>query len=140
MTRILASLALVLGLAGCDVGEFPIEGAEPDGGGGGTLPLAFNGSISQDVQLCVACHGPALQEGGYRVDTYAGIVGLGGDAIANVIPGDINSLLITEMDPLLAPRIEHTAYATDIRKQLYVDWITAGAPENPVGGVIDAGI
>ena len=118
MIRALAILALALPLAGGG-----------DGGGGGQ-PLTFNGQISMDVAACVGCHGAGLQEGGYRVDTYAEIVGAGADAIPNVDPANVlASELIIEVDPNQAPRAEHAAFANATRVQLYTDWITAGAPE-----------
>lgn len=138
------SLTLVVGLGACDVGTF---GEEPDGGGGGgELPLSFNGpngeiaggQIGQDMAACLGCHGAGLQEGNYRVDTYAGITGIGSAEPANVIAGDINSLLLAEMtNPVIAP-VEHGGLATPARVQLLTAWINAGAPENAPLAVADA--
>ena len=128
----LTVMALALGLVvGCDVGTFG-EGNGGGGvdGGGGVAPLTFNGQISQDAASCLGCHGAGLQEGGYRMDTYAGTIAAGNDGIPNVdVINVLDSELIQEIDPAQAPRTQHTAFATAERVQLYTDWITAGAPE-----------
>jgi len=129
-SSLLALALAAAGLVACDVGTF---GETPGGGGadaGMALPLTFNGQIQQQNAACVACHGAGLQEGGYRVDSYTEILLPGTDGIANVDTANpAASELVTEFDPAAAPRTEHTAYATLERKQLYIDWITAGAPE-----------
>ena len=132
MVRILASLALLVSLAACDVGTFPVEG---EGAGtadaGGVLPLAFNGSIQQDFMTggCLTCHGATPLNNDYSVTTFAG-------ASLAVVPNDpAASPLVGEMDPAGPPRAEHAGVANAIRLQLYTDWINAGAPETAPAGL-----
>ena len=57
----------------------------------GTMKALFDGS-------CIICHSPSGgMPNGYRLDNYLGVLGNGGDATPNAIPGDSTSLIIIKV-------------------------------------------
>jgi len=48
---------------------------------------------------CDRCHGAAQQDGSYRTDSYAALLGGGTNATANVIPGDPMCLTVVKCKP-----------------------------------------
>ncbi len=62
-------------------------------------PLTYTTDIKPflDANCASSCHSTGVKLGNYDLSTYAGVLGNGTDATANVIPGDANSLLITKL-------------------------------------------
>ena len=46
---------------------------------------------------CIGCHAGGGAPNGYHLDSYAGVLGNGGDATANAIAGDTTCLLVTKV-------------------------------------------
>lgn len=83
----------------------------------------------QDVQplmtYCNGCHGAAPARGAYRTDSYAGLLGTGSDGLANVIPGDTTSRLVTYTS--LAVNHETANTAVPGIAGIVSDWVMGGA-------------
>ncbi len=138
--KLLLLLSLSLSSAGCLTGEVMTDtpGQLPDGrvadaggptvdggpttdGGGGT-PLTWTADIAPmwgpAAYNCLVCHSTAVKMGNYSVNSYAEARMGGGDAVANIIPGDANSTLNQELRPMHQGK---TLTAAELKK--LQDWI-----------------
>ena len=78
-----------------------------DGRSTGIRTLRFRTGLSYRAPLrsalfdarCSGCHGSASAGGGYRTDSYAGLLGGGADATPDLIAGDPNCLLVRKCKP-----------------------------------------
>lgn len=89
-------------------------------------PLTYTTDIKPflDANCASSCHSAATHLGSYDLSTYAGVLGNGSDATANVIPGDANSLLITKL-------AEGHMSVSQANQDLIYEWIvTYMADEN----------
>ena len=85
---------------------------------------------------CIACHGREKQEGGLRLDSFAGAKS-GGDSGPAIVPGDVGKSLfvkaISFRDPVL--QMPPKQRLTDREIAALTKWVEAGAdwPEPVVG-------
>lgn len=76
MLRVILTLSYAVGAALC--GSIPLRGSEP---------VSFQEDLAPIlVERCVACHGPDIDEGGYRVDSYKRLAAAGDSGQAGVVP------------------------------------------------------
>ena len=78
---------------------------------------------------CTTCHGSA---GGYSLESYSDVLGNGSDGVPNVIPLDIDSLLIKKLEGTGpgARMPKNSSPWDETRIQLVKDWIIQGAENN----------
>jgi mono/diheme cytochrome c family protein len=105
----------------------PAEGEEPTPSG--AIPSFANDLVPILEAECVACHGTL---GGWDASTYNAFMNTGNNAPV-VIPGDPEESLLAQK--LLGTQTEGTIMPpsgklADDLIQLFLDWITAGAPDN----------
>jgi len=83
-----------------------------------TMGLSYNNSAQAIfANNCDGCHSGDTPAGDYATDSYAGVMGGGSDAEANIIGGDSNSTLLQKLNS--DPTHTLQTYESD---ELY-DWI-----------------
>ena len=127
-------------LAGCTVGEVDDlgPGGDPSLDDPPTDPtdptdppppqgVTYSASIAPKLAFCAGCHAKANPDGGYRTDSYQGLLGAGKDAVPNVIAGDANSLLVLYMAP--APGKDHKGVSAAVPGlgELVRNWVVASS-------------
>ena len=77
-----------------------------DGESTGDLQASFRAGLAYQAPLrqlfasrCDACHGATRADGNYRTDSYAGLLGAGTNATANLIPGNPRCQLVVKTKP-----------------------------------------
>jgi mono/diheme cytochrome c family protein len=79
-------------------------------------------------KYCVGCHGPRLQAGGLRLDSYAAIMKGGEDGKILVPKNPAKSLIIKYIEGTLKPRMpKGKPPLTAHNQRLISDWIKLGA-------------
>jgi len=76
------------------------------GGSTGTRSVRFRTGLSYRAPMqawfdsrCSRCHGATRQDGSYRTDSYAGLLGGGTNSTPNVIAGDPSCLAVVKCKP-----------------------------------------
>lgn len=85
-------------------------------------------------RACIACHGPAVAEAGYRVDTYTDVTACPADTLVSAVEpaGPEAAILATQaVDP-------HVDLLDEAETALLTAWVEDGAPAR-VGGAHPAG-
>jgi len=90
-------------------------------------------SFSTDIQTvfntnCITCHGSGTQDGSYRLDGYAEVLGNGSDSVPNVIPSQADSSLL--YDRINVGTMPPTGPLDVMVIQTVKNWINKGAQDN----------
>ena len=87
--------------------------------------ITYSANIAPKLTFCAGCHAKTNPDGGYRTDSYAGLLGTGKDPVPNLIAGDAQSLLVQYLAP--APGKNHKDANTAVPGigDLVRDWVVS---------------